>query len=45
MCRSLFAKLLGSYLIVALLTLLAVGVVMSQLFANYYYSADRKSVV
>lgn len=45
MCRSLFAKLLGSYLIVALLTLLAVGVVMSQLFANYYYSARERQLI
>lgn len=45
MWRSLFAKLLVSYLIVALLTLLAVGVVMSQLFANYYYSTRERHLI
>ncbi|MGE5588427.1 MAG: ATP-binding protein [Clostridia bacterium] len=45
MWRSLFAKLLVSYLVVALLTLLAVGVVMSQLFASYYYSVRERQLV
>ncbi|MCR4402936.1 MAG: cell wall metabolism sensor histidine kinase WalK [Firmicutes bacterium] len=45
MLRSLFAKLLVSYLVVALLTLLAVGVVMSQLFASYYYSVRERQLV
>ncbi|MEW6228370.1 MAG: ATP-binding protein [Bacillota bacterium] len=45
MWRSLFAKLLGSYLIIALLTLLAVGVAMSRLFADYYYSARERQLI
>ncbi|MEW5866422.1 MAG: ATP-binding protein [Bacillota bacterium] len=45
MWRSLFAKLLGSYLIIALLTLLAVGVAMSRLFADYYYSTMERQLI
>ncbi|HHY32809.1 MAG TPA: cell wall metabolism sensor histidine kinase WalK [Firmicutes bacterium] len=45
MSRSLFGKLLTSYLVVALLTLLAVGIVMSQLFASYYYSVRERQLI
>lgn len=45
MFKSLFSKLLASYLAIILITLLAVGIATSQLFANYYYSAKEKELV
>ncbi len=45
MFKSLFAKLLASYLAIILITLLAVGIATSQLFANYYYSAKERELV
>lgn len=45
MFKNLFSKLLASYLFIILITLLAVGIATSQLFANYYYSAKEKELI
>ncbi|HHY92445.1 MAG TPA: cell wall metabolism sensor histidine kinase WalK, partial [Firmicutes bacterium] len=45
MPRTLFGKLLLSYLAVALVTLLAVGVTTSRLFAGFYYSVKEKELL
>lgn len=45
MSKSLFSKLLASYLVIILITLLAVGIATSQLFANYYYTAKEKDLI
>lgn len=43
--RTLFGKLLLSYLAVALVTLLAVGITTSRLFAGFYYSVKEKELL
>ncbi|MDK2856223.1 MAG: two-component system, OmpR family, sensor histidine kinase ResE [Bacillota bacterium] len=43
--RTLFGKLLLSYLAVALITLLAVGITTSRLFAGFYYSVKEKELL
>lgn len=43
--RTLFGKLLLSYLAVALVTLLAVGITTSRLFAGFYYSFKEKELL
>lgn len=44
MLRSLFSRLMASYLVITLVTLAAVGVATSQLFANYFYTAKEKDL-
>lgn len=45
MFKSLFKKLMLSYLLVILTTLLFLGIFTSQLFANYYYSSREKELI
>lgn len=45
MGKSLFSRLLASYLIIILVTLLAVGLAMSHFFTSYYYDAKQKELV
>ncbi|OAT85227.1 ATP-binding protein [Desulfotomaculum copahuensis] len=45
MGKNLFTRLLASYLIVILITLLAVGLAMSHFFTNYYYDAKEKELL
>jgi two-component system sensor histidine kinase ResE len=42
---SIFSKLLSSYLVIILITLLAVGFLLSQLFQNYYYNARQTELI
>lgn len=44
MRNNLFTKLLISYLVVTLVTLAVVGVALSQLFANYFYTAKEREL-
>lgn len=44
MHKSLFSKLMASYLVITLVTLAAVGIAISQLFANYFYAAKEKEL-
>jgi len=44
MSKSLFSKLMVSYLAITLVTLAAVGIAISQLFANYFYTAKEKEL-
>ncbi len=44
MSKSLFSKLMVSYLVITLVTLTAVGIATSQLFANYFYAAKEKEL-
>lgn len=43
--RTLFGKLLFSYLLVALVSLAAVSLITSHLFANFYYSIKEKELL
>jgi len=45
MFKSLFKKLMLSYLLVILTTLLFLGIFTSQLFADYYYSSREKELI
>ncbi|MDN5347858.1 MAG: two-component system, OmpR family, sensor histidine kinase ResE [Clostridia bacterium] len=45
MGRSLFHKLLASYLIIILVTLGTVGVLLSKLFSDYYFAFKEKELV
>ncbi|MDF9409335.1 MAG: Sensor histidine kinase YycG [Pelotomaculum sp. PtaB.Bin013] len=44
MRNSLFSKLMVSYLVIALVTLAVVGIAISQLFANYFYTAKEREL-
>jgi len=44
MRNSLFSKLMVSYLVVALVTLAVVGIAISQLFANYFYTSKEREL-
>lgn len=44
MSKSLFSRLMLSYLVITLVTLSAVGIAISQLFANYFYTAKEKEL-
>ncbi|NPV73096.1 MAG: HAMP domain-containing protein [Pelotomaculum sp.] len=44
MGKSLFSKLMVSYLVITLVTLAAVGIAMSQLFANYFYFSKEREL-
>lgn len=44
MRKSLFSKLMISYLVITLVTLAAVGIAISQLFANYFYTSKEKEL-
>jgi len=43
--RSLFHKLLASYLIIILVTLSIVGLMFSELFTNYYFKAKEQELI
>ncbi|HHW41174.1 MAG TPA: cell wall metabolism sensor histidine kinase WalK [Syntrophomonadaceae bacterium] len=45
MGRSLFHKLLASYLIIILVTLSVVGLMFSELFTNYYFKAKEQELI
>ncbi len=45
MIKQIFTKLLLTYIAIILVTLLVVGVFLSQLFQNYYFSAREKELV
>ncbi|MDA8336147.1 MAG: ATP-binding protein [Peptococcaceae bacterium] len=45
MRTNLFTRLLVSYLLVTLITLLAVGVAMSRFYTNYYFEAKEKQLL
>jgi len=42
--KSLFSKLMYSYILVIIATLIVLGLFISQLFAGYYYSAAEKDL-
>lgn len=44
MRNSLFSKLMVSYLVMALVALVIVGVAISQLFANYFYTSKEREL-
>ncbi|OPY58969.1 MAG: Sensor histidine kinase YycG [Pelotomaculum sp. PtaU1.Bin035] len=44
MFKSLFSKLMVSYLVITLVTLSAVGIAISQLFANYFYTTKEREL-
>lgn len=44
MFKSLFSKLMSSYLLVIVSTLLVLGLLISQLFAGYYYSSREEEL-
>jgi two-component system sensor histidine kinase ResE len=44
MGRTLFHKLLASYLIIILVTLSVVGLLLSELFSNYYFAAKEQEL-
>ena len=45
MFRSLFSRLMFSYIVVIIITLLVLGAAMSYLLADYYYSAKEKELL
>lgn len=45
MGKSLFHKLLASYLVIILVTLGAVGLMFSELFTNYYFKAKEQELI
>ncbi len=45
MGRTLFHKLLASYLIIILVTLSVVGLLLSQLFSHYYFTAKQQELM
>ncbi len=44
MFKSLFSKLMSSYLLVVLSTLLVLGILISHLFSSYYYSSSEQEL-
>jgi len=44
MFKNLFSKLMVSYLVITLITLFTVGIAISQLFANYFYTSKEREL-
>lgn len=45
MKSNIFTKLLSTYLVIILITLLVVGLFLAQLFQNYYYNARERELI